>query len=424
MPVRPLRRICVQWPRVGPYHRARLDAADGLLRAAGVEMVAMETASADALYDWKPEALSGTYARRTLFPDTVFDTVAPARLHAAVTAALDDIDPDAVAIHSYSLPDARACLAWCRRRRRAAVLMYDSSEANAARTGWREAAKRVLVSSYDAALVAGGPQGRYAVRLGIDAGRVFAGYDVVDNDFFARRAQTVRDAPDDARSRLPGLADPDPFFLASARFMERKDLPTLLRAYGSYRARQMTHGGEPPWRLVLLGDGILRPSLERLLAAESIVGVEMPGWRQLGDLPAYYALAGAFVHTATVDQWGLVVNEAMAAGLPVVVSTGAGCTEDLVRDGENGFTFAPGDASALARHLAAVAHAVDRAAFAARSAEIIAAWPLERFGTNLLAAAQAGLGHADRPFDARAQALIGALRLLARSPRAFHSVED
>lgn len=413
-----IHRICVQWPRLGPYHTARLAAAEPLLRAAGAHLVALETASTDALYDWAPDANETPFERETLFGGAVFDDIAPARLHAAMTAALDRLRPDAVGIHSYSLPDARAALAWCRRHRRAAVLMCDSAEANAPRAGWREAVKRVLVSQYDAALVAGGPQGRYAARLGVDAARVFTGYDVVDNDFFAHAAAAVWRDPAHART-LPGLADPAPFFLASARFMARKDLPTLLRAYGAYRA-----GRADPWRLVLLGNGALRADLEALVARERIAGVAMPGWRQTEDLPAYYGLAGAFVHTAIVDQWGLVVNEAMASGLPVIVSTGAGCAEDLVCVGENGFTFVPGDTAALGAHLDAVAHRVDRAAFGERSREIIARWPLAHFGTGLLAAARAGLTHADRPFDPRARALIGALQVLARSPRAFHSVED
>lgn len=405
--------IVVQWPRFGPYHRARLAAAHAHYAPQGVRLTALATASEDALYDWAGEDVAGAFAHETLFPGRVFDDVAPGDLHRAMTAALDRLQPDAVGIHSYSLPDARAALMWCRRNRRTAVLMNDSSEGNAARIGWREAVKRAIASSYDAALVAGHPQGRYAVRLGLVPERVFMGYDVVDNAYFASTA--AHSEADD----LPGLADPSPFFLASARFMERKDLPTLLCAYGAYRS-----GQDAPWRLVLLGDGALRPELEALVARERISGVEMPGWRQLEDLPAYYARAGAFVHTATVDQWGLVVNEAMAAGLPVLVSTGAGCAEDLVRDGENGFTFAAGDASALARHLTVIARHIDLDAFGARSAAIVAEWPIERFATGLLDAARAGAATSSRGLSISAQVVLTALRLLARSPRMFHSVQD
>ena len=419
-----MRTICVQWPRLGPLHLNRLRAAHEVLSRHGIETVALETASDSAVYDWRLDNEPTSFHRETIFPGEVYDEIAPDRMHRAVTEALDRLDPDAVHIHSYSTPDARACLAWCRRRRRIAVCMAESKASDAPRVWWREALKRVLVSQFDAAQAAGSAATRYHTRLGIPERRIFAGYSVVDNDYFAEHAAAVRRDPEPARA-LPGLTDDTPFFFASARFMERKDLPMLLRAYAAYRRRAET-AGEAPWRLLLLGDGPLRPHLEALARKEEITeAVAMPGWRQIEDLPAYYALASAFVHTATVDQWGLVVNEAMAAGLPVVVSTGAGCAEDLVHDGENGFTFQPGDADALTRHLFALAHEVDRGSFAQRSRAIIADWPLERFGTSLHRALQAGAEVApERGFDPRARLTIWLLRRLARSPRSFHTVQD
>ncbi len=423
-PAPPLHRVCIHWPRLGPLHLNRLRAAHEVLSRYGIETVALETASDSAVYDWRLHEGPTPFLRKTVFPGEVYDGIAPDRMHRAVTTALDRLDPDAVLIHSYSTPDARACLAWCRRHRRIAICMAESKQSDAPRVGWREALKRVLVSEFDAAHASGSAAIRYYTTLGIPEHRIFAGYSVVDNEYFAEQSEAVRRDPEPARA-LPGLADETPFFFASARFMERKDLPTLLRAYAAYRRRAETVG-VPPWRLLLLGDGLLRPRLEALAREEGIAeAISMPGWRQIEDLPAYYALAAAFVHTATVDQWGLVVNEAMAAGLPVVVSAGAGCAEDLVRDGENGFTFRPGDVDALAQHLYAVAHEVDLEAFARRSRAIIAEWPLERFGTSLHRALEAGAEAAPRRgLRVGARFMIGLLRRIARSPRSFHAVQD
>jgi glycosyltransferase involved in cell wall biosynthesis len=401
-----------------------LRAAHDVLGGHGIEVVALETASDSAVYDWSLHDGPTPFPRETVFPGEVYDDITPERMHHAVTAALDRLDPDAVHIHSYSTPDARACLAWCRRHHRIATLMAESRQGDAARTPWREAIKRVLVTAFDAAQASGSASTRYYRGLGMPAHRIATGYSVVDNDYFAERAAAIRREPETART-LPGLGDATPFFFASARFMERKDLPCLLHAYAAYR-RRASESGAHPWRLLLLGDGPLRPSLESIVREEHIGDhVAMPGWRQIEDLPAYYALAAAFVHTATVDQWGLVVNEAMAAGLPVVVSTGTGCSEDLVRDGENGFTFRPGDADALSRHLFAIAHEVDRNAFAERSREIIAAWPLERFGTSLHDALCDGAEAAPhRGRGVAARFIVALLRRIARSPRSFHAVQD
>ena len=87
--------------------------------------------------------------------------------------------------------------------------------------------------------------------------------------------------------------------------------------------------------------------------------VILAGFKQYDELPAYYGLASAFVHASTTEQWGLVVNEAMASGLPVLVSDRCGCAPDLVEDGVNGFTFDPYDVEALAGLMQRVAAMTD-----------------------------------------------------------------
>ena len=116
--------------------------------------------------------------------------------------------------------------------------------------------------------------------------------------------------------------------------------------------------------------------------------MHLPGFVQYPLLPAYYGLAGAFVHASSIEQWGLVVNEAMACGLPVIVSRTCGCAGSLVRDGENGTTFDPQDVSALTQCLSRMASAsgVARATMAARSREIAGAWGVARFASGLAAA--------------------------------------
>ncbi len=126
------------------------------------------------------------------------------------------------------------------------------------------------------------------------------------------------------------------------------------------------------------------------------------------------------------DTWGLVVNEAMAAGLPVVVSTGAGCAVDLVDVGANGLTVAPGDAGALTDALGRVAGLpeADRAEWGRRSCEIVAGFDLGAFCDGLWSAAQAGRRRADRGLSPAAALALSALRLAARRPRAFQAVPD
>src|SRR5690606_12764814 len=282
------------WPRFGPYHLARLRAAQAHFAAHGVEVIGFETAGNDALYEWRVERDAVPFRREQVFPDRVFEEVPPAEMHAGVTAALDRLDPDAVGIMSYGYPDARAALAWCRRRRRVAVITMETKADDAERVGWRERVKALIVAQFDAALVGGTPQRAYMEHLGFPPDLIFTTYNAVDNAYFREGAAAARANPD-AYRHLPGLGSDEPFFLASNRFLPRKNLGRLLLAYGRYRERAAA-GGARPWRLLMLGDGVLRPELEQIVREERIEGVTFCGFQQIDALPAYYAFAGAFVH--------------------------------------------------------------------------------------------------------------------------------
>jgi glycosyltransferase involved in cell wall biosynthesis len=120
--------------------------------------------------------------------------------------------------------------------------------------------------------------------------------------------------------------------------------------------------------------------------------VLLPGFKQYPDLPAYYGLAGAFIHASTTEQWGLVVNEAMASGLPVLVSNRCGCTSDLVQEGVNGFTFDPYDVQQLAQLMLGLSTLNSQlSTMAAASRRIIADWGPGRFASGLQEAVEMAL---------------------------------
>jgi glycosyltransferase involved in cell wall biosynthesis len=169
---------------------------------------------------------------------------------------------------------------------------------------------------------------------------------VVDNDYFAQRAIEIRNSKFETRKKY-GL--PENYFLASARFIQKKNLFTLLRAYADYIHR-CEHENVKQWDLVLPGDGPLEGVLHSQVSRFNLQDhVLLPGFKQYDELPIYYVLADVFVHVSATEQWGLVVNEAMATGLPVLVSRRCGCAPDLVAEGKNGFTFDPGSVKSLGK---------------------------------------------------------------------------
>jgi glycosyltransferase involved in cell wall biosynthesis len=368
--------LAVLFHRLGPYHHARLQALAGEL-----PIVAIEFSSVDATYAWKPVTPSGAFPVRTLFTHSDVLVERFDKTKETLGSVLGEVNPAAVAIPGWSARPALLALGWCERRGVPAILMSESQERDGRRHAGTEFFKRCVVKRYSAALVGGQAHRLYLERLGLPPSRVHLGYDVVDNDHFAAGAEAARRADRAVRASL-GL--PERYFLASSRFIPKKNLERLLEAYASYRAG----AGADAWKLVLLGDGEARPGilgLRRQLGVED--DVLLPGFKQYEELPAYYGLASAFVHASTVEQWGLVVNEAMAAGLPVIVSRQCGCATDLVQEGRNGYVFDAHRSEELADLLRRVSRdEAQLAAMGLASRTIIAEWGPERFARGMAAA--------------------------------------
>ncbi len=365
--------LAVIFHRLGPYHHARLKAAGMLGRVTAIEL-----SEQDDTYAWDRVAGAECFRRVTLFKDKGLCDQTTAALVRRLAEILDNVKPDVVAIPGWSASGSLVALSWCVRSGTPAVLMSDSTARDEPRHRWKEGIKGRVVRLFSAALVGGAPHVDYLACLGFARGRITTGYDVVDNAFFSSGADAARRGATAIRERL-GL--PDRYFLASNRFIEKKNLAALLNAYACYREDAM----DESWKLVMLGDGPLRSGLTDLSRALGLSEeVFFPGFKQYPELPAYYGLADAFVHASTTEQWGLVVNEAMAAGLPVLVSSHCGCASDLVRDGRNGYTFDPLQPETLATAMATVStNWPGREAMGRESREIIKKWSPEYFATSL-----------------------------------------
>lgn len=391
--------VAIIFDNFGPYHIARLQAA-----AVACDLMAIEVAGASATYSWENNATAGTFKRVTLIEQGTSADVGRSELVRRLEQALNQFKPGVVVVPGWASPAAWGAMHWCLRNRVPMVCMSESTAWDEPRVGWKEWIKKKLVGLFSAALVGGERHRDYLAKLGMPSDRIFLGYDAVDNAYFYSRAEAIRSNADKIRRRY-NL--PQDYFLASARFVEKKNLSRLLEAYALYRI-----SCETPSSLVLLGDGPLRSVLESKRDALDLCDhVVMPGFKQVADLPAYYALARAFIHPSTIEPWGLVVNEAMACGLPVLVSNRCGCAPELVSDGVNGFTFDPLDVKEMARQMARVsAPDFPRAAFGAKSGEIVAEWCPERFARGLSQAIEAALGLSPIIPNPVASALLWVLR--------------
>jgi 1,2-diacylglycerol 3-alpha-glucosyltransferase len=433
-------RISLLFDNFGPYHQARAAAA-----SVKCELSTIEFSSLSGTYEWKPARVLHPN-HRILNKGGRISELSGAVVKRSLFLALHDTSPDLVMIPGWGTREARLALAWCIRSKVPAVVMSESTSWDMPRNKFNESIKLKLVGMFSAALVGGIPHRAYVHQLGMPEERIFTGYNVVENAYFASESLKHQSTGQPSE----GLANEEtrrhqPFFLASNRFIERKNLLRLIEAYAGYAHRGQGSGGRnqeqigqlpstnhnapnTPWHLCLLGDGEQKAALiakcrdhglEVIESApwEAIEKVEsgkrkvemveeeaassfqlsafarptvyLPGFRQIDGLPRFYAQAGCFIHPALTEPWGLVVNEAMACGLPVLVSERVGCAKDLVQDGVNGFTFDPQDVGRISELMGTIASMdFPRDQFGTASRRIVDRFSPDAFAAGLEAAAR------------------------------------
>jgi glycosyltransferase involved in cell wall biosynthesis len=201
----------------------------------------------------------------------------------------------------------------------------------------------------------------YYRHYGADPRRFFLLPWAIDNERFAR----------DCGAAQPERRD-TVVFLFSAKLVERKDPFTLLKAYERMRHRDRA-------AVVFMGDGVLREPLERYAREHDLGGARFIGFVNQAAIPKHYAMADVFVLPSTYEPRGAVINEAMACGLPVVVTDRCGSIGDIVLGGDNAFVYPAGDAAALAEVMDRLTEDAElRRRMGERSREIIATWDYRR----------------------------------------------
>jgi glycosyltransferase involved in cell wall biosynthesis len=254
--------------------------------------------------------------------------------------------------HRSAVQTVHAC-----RRHGVAVLMRGDSHLGTPRPALTRAMKRLafgwaLDRWVDAHLYVGRRNREYLEHYGVPGDRLFFTPHAVDNEFFAAaREGGERSAASVAlRSRL-GIPPEAFVFVFVGKLLPVKRVHDLLHAC----RRLWASGGGGDVRAVIVGDGPQRASLERQAAACG-GPVHFLGFRNQGELPAVYGACDALVLPSESETWGLVVNEAAAAGLPAVVSDGVGSAADLIVAGRTGFSYPVADVGLLADRMLALKH--------------------------------------------------------------------
>ncbi len=275
-----------------------------------------------------------------------------------IGSALEATNPDVVLVPGwYSVTLTRA-IAWARRRGIPVIYRGDTNEQTAPR-GWRRLAwrakTRALLSSYSAFLSVGRRSRAFLLAHGAKSTRIFASPHAVDNSWFSAAAAAHLDPAlrDAARARL-GATRADFVVLFTGKLETRKRPLDAVRAVAALG---------PDALLAVAGTGPLEHDV-RSEASRLGARIAPLGFVNQSELGEVYAAADCLtLPSDSNESWGLVVNEAMATGLPAVVSDHVGCGPDLVVPGHTGDVHRTGDVQELTAALARVRDAGARAAF-------------------------------------------------------------
>ena len=330
------------WEQFAPYHVDRCEAVAERL-AGRASVLAIEVTTASATYAWAPSGeISGT-RKVTLFPGRSYDDVPMLRIFWRQFRALRRCRMVLVGI-SYARPDIvllSLALRLCGVR---LIMMTDSKFDDMQRFIEREISKAILFAPYSGVIVAGARQAAYVRFLGYRRRPVLSGYDTLDLERVRRLGGGVA-APD-------GTAFADRPFVFVGRFVVKKNIPVLLDAYQRYVAL----AGDAPRRLVLVGSGELEGAVRARIAELGLAHrVEIAGFLQADGVARVLASALALVLPSTEEQWGLVVNEAMAFNLPIIASENVGARDALLRNLVNGYVVEPDSVEGFARAMLATA---------------------------------------------------------------------
>ena len=292
-------------------------------------------------------------------------------------SALDAANPQAILCGGYNYPSSWNALRWARRRNVRFVLWTESNQRDK-RSGHAviEWLKRYFVNSCDGFVVPGKASFAYLRSLGVGESCIFTAPNAVDITLFAMHAEKVKTEAVSFRARF-GL--PQRFILFVGRLVPEKGVFDLIQAYAKLESDLRSKVG-----LVFVGDGVSTEALSEQAKSIAPGTICFPEFAQREDLAGFYALAEAAVLPTHTDTWGLVVNEAMACGLPVISSSAAGCVADLIESGWNGLIVSGGEIGQLASAMDKLASNEDlRSLMGQRSRQRIAQFSPEAWAAGM-----------------------------------------
>jgi glycosyltransferase involved in cell wall biosynthesis len=282
---------------------------------------------------------------------------------------------DLVVMPNYNLPEHWAMLTLCILLRRKRAVVCDATKYDRPKVGWKEIGKRLFFARCNGLFCYGSRSKEYLMSYGVPEAKINIRCQAaaLPHDYNTAEVLSYYSVQN-AESFRP------PRFVYIGRLSPEKGLHDLLNAFNLVRAKL------PETKLDLIGAGPLKDELARRIDELGLQeSVTLRGSLDLREIARYLLRSVALVLPSHSEPWGLVVNEALSYGCPVVVSDHCGCVPELVSDGMTGYAFKTGSIEALsAAMLAVVKLSENRVIAATQCIKVISPFTAERAASQML----------------------------------------
>ncbi|MCX6887691.1 MAG: glycosyltransferase family 4 protein [Verrucomicrobia bacterium] len=387
-------KVCICHTDFRVYWPARLEAFHEYCHLRGGELVVLEIAGLGSPYSFSVPQRPAGIDWRCVYPDVRAERLNCYKASRAVVRRLAEINPDVVIAGALAYPSGVAAIRWGNLYGRGVVVMDNARRVDVPRGRLVNWVKSRIYQEVDALFLPAPSHVPDYKSWGVSEKVMHFGVNVVDNESFLDGVKVARLSEAEHRRRLKL---PKRYLLGVGRQILQKNWMTLLEAWLGFKKRQPSS----ELNLVLVGNGPERSKLEDRIRSAGMKDVHLHDFVSQDEVVRYYALAEASILPSRGETWGVVVNEAMASGLPVIVSRQCGCASTLVRDGENGWLIDSQKVDSIEEAICGLecASKLQLAEMGAKSREIISEWGLNRFCEGAWAAAQQALAAPRRPFN-------------------------
>ena len=257
-----------------------------------------------------------------------------------IIKAIQVFRPDIVNLTGYYDFASWAVLFYCKISSIKTILSNESTADDHARNKVKEFFKSLIIKQFDGYFNFGTLSENYLLGLGVQPEKMLVNRNCVDNKTLKNKYQNCLSERID-RQKVLNLASRN--FIFVGRLIDYKNILVFLEAFGIAQSKLLQEN----WGVIILGDGEQKEDLQQFVKEKNIQCISFQKGVSWQQVPEYLALSNVLVLPSYSEPWGLVVNEAMACGLPVIVSEKCGCAIDLVKNGSNGFIFSPNNIEQL-----------------------------------------------------------------------------